>query len=155
MSWEARETPSEGEILEDIESSPGLLWLIRWHEGCVPVVLVCRKSLRGTTRNLWEGLMVQLTFMLDGREMISSDALRQHASVDPVEKIMLLAVGKHVHRRVRNLSCLQHGRPPHIIAFGPSAERLTFSVEGCCGQLVAHAKEALQLVASVELPLAG
>jgi hypothetical protein len=88
--------------------------------------------------------MSQLTFMLDGRESITIDALREHRTVEPVERVMLLAVAKHVRRRVRDLQCHEHRQPPHVIAYGPSADRLKFAVEGCCDQVVVDATEVLQ-----------
>jgi hypothetical protein len=99
--------------------------------------------------------MSQLTFMLDGRESITLDALAGHRSVEPVERVMLLAVAKHVRRRVRDLACREHGQAPHVIAHGPSADRLRFAVEGCCGPLVADATGALQPDVSPEPALAG
>ena len=86
--------------------------------------------------------MVRVTFLVDGRE-ISTDDL-DHRPADPVERVMLLAARKHIQRRLGDLACPRHGRPPRIIATGPSPDRLTFSVEGCCQRLKDRAARALE-----------
>jgi hypothetical protein len=86
--------------------------------------------------------MVHVTFFLDGRETIVTDHAGQHPP-HSVDRVMLLVTKKHIHRRLGDLQCAQHGESPHVIANGPSAERLQFSVEGCCDALVMAATRAL------------
>jgi len=86
--------------------------------------------------------MVHVTFFLDGRETIVTDHDGQHLP-HSVDRVMLLAAKKHIHRRLGHLQCPQHGESPHVIANGPSAERLQFSVKGCCDALVMDATRAL------------
>ena len=87
--------------------------------------------------------MVDLTFVLDANELISADDLDQR-SMDPVKKAMLLAQRNHVRRRLDSLSCPEHGQPPRVTAAGPSPDRLTLSVQGCCQQLVDDARATLE-----------
>ena len=93
--------------------------------------------------------MVHLTFILDGSERISAEDLREHP-FDPVEKVMLLVASKHIRRRLDNLSCPRHGQSPRVVASGPSAERLTVSVEGCCRELEDDATKALSAGGSLD-----
>jgi len=86
--------------------------------------------------------MVHLTFILDGGEGIAAEDLRERP-VDPVEKVMLLAARNHIRRRLDNLSCPRHGESPRVVASGPSADRLTVSVEGCCPELADEATRVL------------
>lgn len=86
--------------------------------------------------------MVHVTFFLDGRETIVTHHNGQHLPLS-VDRVMLLAVKKHIHRRLGDLRCAHHGESPHVVANGPSPERLQFSVEGCCDALVIDATRAL------------
>jgi hypothetical protein len=88
-------------------------------------------------------MMVHLTFMLAGTEIMAEDL--SHRPFGPVEMVMLRVARNHVRRRLGALSCLEHGEPPRVIASGPSAEQLTLSVEGCCQKLVREAEKALAL----------
>ena len=94
---------------------------------------------------------VCVTFMLDGHEAIPSEKLRHHAgdraeqaTLFAVERVMLRVVRNHIYRRVGDLSCPRHGQGPRIVATGPAPDRLTFSVEGCCQNLVDCATIALE-----------
>jgi len=93
------------------------------------------------TAGPWRDAMIRVTFVLDGREAIVTDTGQPppHA----VDRVMLLAARKHIQRRLGDLQCTRHGESPHVIASGPSAERLQFSVEGCCDALVEMATRAL------------
>lgn len=93
--------------------------------------------------------MVDLTFILDGGERVSAEDLRERP-FDPVEKVILLVARNHIRRRLDNLSCPRHGQSPRVIASGPSAERLTLSVEGCCGDLITDATRALDVGGSLD-----
>ena len=86
--------------------------------------------------------MLHLTFILDGSE-ISSDEL-DHRPLEGVEKAILLVHRNHVRRRLDDRYCLRHGQLPHITAAGPTPERLTFTVQGCCQQLVNDATNTLE-----------
>ena len=86
--------------------------------------------------------MLHLTFILDGSE-ISSDEL-DHRPLEGVEKAILLVHRNHVRRRLDDRYCLMHGQLPRITAAGPTAERLTFTVQGCCQQLVNDATNTLE-----------
>ena len=90
----------------------------------------------------WRGAMVRVTFVLDGQTTIVTDATgpRHPRAVD---RVMLLAARKHIQRRLGDLQCETHGESPHVIATGPSPDRLQFSVEGCCDTLVEMATRAL------------
>jgi len=94
---------------------------------------------------------VCVTFMLDGREAIPSEKLghrpgdrTEPATLFAVERVMLRVVRNHIYRRVGELSCPRHGEGPRIVAAGPAPDRLTFSVEGCCQNLVDCATNALE-----------
>ena len=86
--------------------------------------------------------MLHLTFILDGSE-ISSDELDQRP-LEGVEKAILLVHRNHVRRRLEDRYCLKHGQLPRITAAGPTPERLTFTVQGCCQQLVNDATNTLE-----------
>jgi hypothetical protein len=102
--------------------------------------------------------MVQLTFMLGDQDRISADELSERNPPDPVERIMLLAIRNRIRRRLGRVFCLRHGESPRVIASGPSADQLTFSVQGCCRDLVDDATRVLpsSLTAegSIDMPLA-
>ena len=87
--------------------------------------------------------MLRVTFVLDGQETMVTDDTRQRPP-RAVDRVMLLAARKHIQRRLGDLQCARHGEFPHVIASGPSAERLQFSVEGCCDTLVEMATRALK-----------
>jgi hypothetical protein len=87
--------------------------------------------------------MVRVTFLLDGHETVSVEDL-QRCQTDSVEKIMLRVARNHIRRRLDGVSCPWHGQFPHILASGPSADRLTYSVEGCCENFVERATRALE-----------
>ncbi len=93
--------------------------------------------------------MVHLTFVLDGGERISAEDLKERA-IGPVEKVMLLVARNHIRRRLDNLSCPRHGQSPHVIASGPSPDRLIVSVEGCCRELVDEATTTLNSGGSLD-----
>ncbi|HEV8436672.1 MAG TPA: hypothetical protein VGT40_01105 [Methylomirabilota bacterium] len=97
--------------------------------------------------------MLDLTFLLGGREITTHDL--ESPVVDGSERIMLLAVRNHMRRRLGNFSCLRHGQRPRVVVVGPSADRLTFSVEGCCRELVEDAREVLEVARPSGLPLAS
>jgi hypothetical protein len=99
-----------------------------------------------------EESMVDVTFILDGGERISADDLKERP-FDPVERVMLLAARNHIRRRLDNLSCPRHGQQPRVIASGPSPDRLTMSVEGCCHELVDDATTTLNSGGSLNDPL--
>src|SRR2546423_15291756 len=60
----------------------------------------------------WRATMVQLTFILEGRDSIAAADLRRNAELDSVERIILLAIDHSVRRRVPELSSLSHRAPP-------------------------------------------
>ena len=90
----------------------------------------------------WRDAMVRVTFVLDGHETIVTDHSGKH-SPRAVDRVMLLAASRHIQRRLGHLQCERHGESPHVIASGPSPDRLEFSVKGCCDTLVAIATRAL------------
>jgi hypothetical protein len=49
-----------------------------------------------------------------------------------------------VHRRLGDLLCPTHCQRPRVIASGPSADHLTYAVEGCCSALVDIATDKLR-----------
>ncbi len=98
--------------------------------------------------------MLHLTFILDGSEMISSDELGQRP-LEGVERAILLVHRNHVRRRLDNRYCLEHGQLPRITAAGPTAERLTFTVQGCCQQLVNDVTKTLEADPSKSPAAAG
>jgi hypothetical protein len=98
-------------------------------------------SLRATA-GPWRDAMVSVTFVLDGHEAIVTDGAGPRPP-RAVDRVMLLAARKHIQRRLSDLLCERHGESPHVIASGPSADRLQFSVEGCCDTLVEMATRAL------------
>jgi len=97
--------------------------------------------------------MLHLTFILDGSE-ISSDEL-DHRPLEGVEKAILLVHRNHVRRRLDDRYCLMHGQLPRITAAGPTPERLTFTVQGCCQQLVNDATKTLEAGPSKHPSAAG
>ena len=97
--------------------------------------------------------MLHLTFVLDGSE-ISSDELDQRP-LEGVEKAILLVHRNHVRRRLDDRYCLKHGQLPRITAAGPTPERLTFTVQGCCQQLVNDATKTLEAGPSTHPAAAG
>src|SRR5262249_56729592 len=90
----------------------------------------------------WRDAMVRVTFVLDGQETIVTDGAGQRPP-RPVERVMLLAASRHIQRRLGDLQCERHGESPHVIASGPSPDRLEVSIRGCCDPLVWLAPPAL------------
>ncbi len=105
-----------------------------------------------STGRHFEGPMIQLTFVLGTDRTITTDDLEcLDASLDPVEKTMLLILRNHVRRRLDNLACPLHGQYPSVIASGAAADDLTFSVDGCCQRLVDDGTGRLAATSSLRL----
>ena len=102
-------------------------------------------DVKTATAGPWRNAMVRVTFVLDGRETIVTEDRGSQRRPNPVDRVMLLAARNHIRRRLRDLSCFQHGEPPHVVATGPSPDQLEFSVEGCCDALVERATHALEV----------
>jgi hypothetical protein len=79
-----------------------------------------------------------ITFVIGGR----STAIE--AIGDAMDRVLCRAASHRTERRLRDVLCPSHQQRPRIIASGASAERLTFSVEGCCQPLIDTATAALQ-----------
>ena len=90
----------------------------------------------------WRDAMVRVTFVLDGQETIVKDGTGPRPP-RAVDRVMLLAASRHIQRRLGDLQCERHGESPHVIASGPSPDRLEFSVKGCCDPFVEMATRAL------------
>jgi len=81
---------------------------------------------------------VTTTFIIRGC-LTAIDAIK-----DPLDRVMCRAVSRRVERQLRHLRCAQHQQQvANVIAFGPSADELSFAVEGCCQPLIHAASAAL------------
>jgi len=74
---------------------------------------------------------IDITFIIRGGPVIHVDDIES-----TLERVLCRAVTYHVHRRLGDLLCPTHHQRPRVIASGPSADHLTYTVEGCCPALV-------------------
>ena len=82
---------------------------------------------------------IEITFVIRGGAPTSVDGIE-----GTLERVLCRAVTYHVHRRLGDLLCPTHRQRPRVIASGPSADHLTYAVEGCCSALVDIATDKLR-----------
>ena len=82
---------------------------------------------------------IEITFVIRGGPPVSVDRIES-----TLERVLCRAVTYHVHRRLGDLLCPTHHQRPRVIASGPSADHLTYTVEGCCPPLVDIATSRLR-----------
>jgi hypothetical protein len=82
--------------------------------------------------------LIQITFIIRGGSPTSVDGIES-----TLERVLCRAVTYHVHRRLGDLLCPTHHERPRVIAAGPSADHLTYTVEGCCQPLIDIASSKL------------
>ena len=81
---------------------------------------------------------IEITFVIRGGPPTSVDGIES-----TLERVLCRAVTYHVHRRLGDLLCPTHHERPRVIASGPSADHLTYTVEGCCKALTDIASSKL------------
>ena len=74
---------------------------------------------------------IEITFVIRGGPPTTVDRIES-----TLERVLCRAVTYHVHRRLGDLLCPTHHERPRVIATGPSADHLTYTVEGCCQALI-------------------
>src|SRR5262249_16218078 len=81
---------------------------------------------------------IEITVILRGGPPTTIDGIET-----PPGRVLCRAPRYRALRRLQDLRCVEHNRRPHLIASGPSADHLTFSVGGCCPGFVAIATTRL------------
>ncbi len=74
---------------------------------------------------------IEITIILRGGPPTRIDDIES-----PLERALCRAASYRVQRRLRDLRCANHHQRPRVTASGPSADYLTYSVEGCCPALI-------------------
>ena len=74
---------------------------------------------------------IDINFIIRGERLAGVEDIE-----DPVDRVLCRAIVYRVRRTLGRLVCPTHGHRPRVIASGPSADELTFSVDGCCQFLV-------------------
>jgi len=82
---------------------------------------------------------VEITFVIRGARPTTIDGVE-----GTLERVLCRAVTYRVRRTLGSLVCPEHHERPRVVAVGPSADHLTFSVAGCCQALVELATARLQ-----------
>jgi hypothetical protein len=82
--------------------------------------------------------MLKLTFEINGRKVDPNNM------ADALEAAMLSAVRGNIEQRLSTVRCPVHGSAPTVTCKGSSLERLSFSVSGCCNELIETTKRALK-----------
>jgi len=77
---------------------------------------------------------IDIIFIIRGRRLAGVEDI-----ADPGDRVLCRAIAYRVRRTLGRLVCPTHGRRPRVIASGPSADELTFSVDGCCRFLIDNA----------------
>jgi hypothetical protein len=74
---------------------------------------------------------IDIIFIIRGQRLAGVEDIQ-----DPVDRVLCRAIAYRVRRTLGRLVCPTHGQRPRVIASGPSADELTFSVDGCCQFLI-------------------
>jgi hypothetical protein len=74
---------------------------------------------------------IDIVFILRGERLSGVEDIE-----DPVERVFCRAAVYRIRIALGRLVCPTHRERPRVIASGPSAEQLSFSVEGCCQSLI-------------------
>ena len=80
---------------------------------------------------------IDITLIIAGRR-VPIDSVQ-----NGVDRAMCRAASNHARRRLGAMRCPEHQQPPRITLSGPSADQLSFTVEGCCPTLIEAATRAL------------
>lgn len=70
---------------------------------------------------------IDIIFIIRGQRLAGVEEIE-----DPVDRVLCRAVAYRVRRALGRLVCATHGQRPRVIASGPSADELTYAVDGCC-----------------------
>ena len=81
---------------------------------------------------------IEITFVIRGGPPTGIDGI-----VGTLERVLCRATTYRVQRRLGDIVCPTHNERPRVIASGPSADHLTFTVVGCCQALVETATAKL------------
>jgi len=82
---------------------------------------------------------IEITFVIRGGPPTNIDGIES-----TLERVLCRAATYRVQRRLGDLVCQDHQQRPRVIASGPSADHLNFSVAGCCQALVDAATAKLR-----------
>ena len=81
---------------------------------------------------------VEITFVIRGGPPTAIDGI-----ASTLERVLCRATTYRLQRRLGDVVCPAHNERPRVIASGPSADNLTFTVVGCCQVLVETATAKL------------
>jgi len=74
---------------------------------------------------------IDIIFIIRGERLAGVEDIDE-----PADRVMCRAIAYRVRRTLGRLVCPTHGHRPRVVASGPSADELTFSVDGCCQFLI-------------------
>jgi hypothetical protein len=74
---------------------------------------------------------IEIVFIIRGDRLAGVDDI-----ADAAERVLCRATAYRIRLALGRLVCPTHQQRPRVIASGPSADHLTFSVEGCCADLI-------------------
>lgn len=84
---------------------------------------------------------MSMKFKVNGRTVPAGQVGK--AMGDALEKSAFEQVKKNVQERLRRVRCPEHHQSPRVTSSGSSLSNLSWSIEGCCDQVVSEAKKAL------------
>lgn len=82
--------------------------------------------------------------MIDIHFEINGKRIRPDQIGDALEQMVLKDIQESIKKKIGSIRCLEHGSAPKIICSGPSLDRLSFKVSGCCEKLIESVKEKLK-----------
>ncbi len=62
---------------------------------------------------------------------------------DKLQKAVFVEVEKSLLRTIGNAKCPIHNKGPIVVVTGPSLEKLSYEVKGCCDKLIEVVKKEL------------
>lgn len=81
--------------------------------------------------------MFDLEFKINGRK-VRPDQMEKE-----LEKAMFADIKKEMADKVRRIRCPKHGQAARVTPRGHSIKQLSWSVEGCCDELIDRVKKAI------------
>ena len=81
--------------------------------------------------------MVDITWEINGRKVTASSFRNE------IEKAIMKNVEENIIKRVGACRCKIHNQSPRIIAKGKSIDKLTFTISGCCDELINEVKRKI------------
>jgi len=81
--------------------------------------------------------------MFDIKFKINDRNIRPDQIGKELERAALADVKEQVHRKASSIRCPVHGTTARVTAKGQDLHRLSWTVEGCCDELIERVKKAM------------